>query len=109
MAIQGIDAAVQQLNRAAQAASGMGTSDTPVTNGGFAAKLTEALDNISGTQNQADTASQAYSTGATNSASPLGLNDVMVDMQKSSIALQTGVQVRNKLVTAYNDIMNMSV
>ncbi|MDK1009411.1 flagellar hook-basal body complex protein FliE, partial [Cronobacter sakazakii] len=37
------------------------------------------------------------------------LNDVMVDLQKSSISLQMGIQVRNKLVAAYQDIMNMQV
>ena len=33
----------------------------------------------------------------------------MLSMQKSRIALQATVQVRNKLVTAYHDIMNMQV
>jgi len=33
----------------------------------------------------------------------------MVAMQKSSIAFQATVQVRNKLVSAYHDIMNMQV
>jgi flagellar hook-basal body complex protein FliE len=39
----------------------------------------------------------------------VALNDVMTDLQKSSISLQMGVQVRNKLVSAYQDIMNMQV
>jgi flagellar hook-basal body complex protein FliE len=104
MAISGIESAVQQLQHAAQSAKGI-TEASPVTGGSFADHLTAALDNLSDTQNKATMESQTYSTGA----SPLGLNDVMVDMQKSSIALQTGVQVRNKVVTAYNDIMNMSV
>ncbi|QWA09064.1 flagellar hook-basal body complex protein FliE [Sodalis ligni] len=104
MAIQGIESAVQQLHRAASQAAGNG-SDAPVTGGSFAEKLSAALDNISDSQNKATMESQAYATGN----SPLGLNDVMVDMQKSSIALQTGVQVRNKMVAAYQDIMNMSM
>jgi flagellar hook-basal body complex protein FliE len=33
----------------------------------------------------------------------------MVDMQKANVGLQFGLQVRNKLVSAYNDIMNISV
>jgi len=33
----------------------------------------------------------------------------MVDMQKASLAFQMGVQVRNRLVSAYRDIMNMQV
>ncbi|WP_413724752.1 flagellar hook-basal body complex protein FliE [Sodalis sp. RH16] len=104
MAIPGIESAVQQLHRAASQAAG-NAGDTPVTGGSFADQLSAALDNISDSQNKATMESQAYTTGN----SPLGLNDVMVDMQKSSISLQTGVQVRNKLVAAYQDIMNMSV
>ncbi|WP_213990987.1 flagellar hook-basal body complex protein FliE [Sodalis sp. dw_96] len=104
MAISGIESAVQQLQHAAQAAKGV-ADISPVTGGSFADQLSAALDNLSDTQNKATQESQSYSTGA----SPLGLNDVMVDMQKSSIALQTGVQVRNKVVSAYNTIMNMTV
>jgi len=39
----------------------------------------------------------------------VSLNDVMVDLQKSSVSMQMGIQVRNKLVSAYTDIMNMQV
>jgi flagellar hook-basal body complex protein FliE len=34
---------------------------------------------------------------------------VMVDMQKANVGFQFGLQVRNKLVAAYNDIAQMSV
>ncbi len=44
-------------------------------------------------------------TGATD----IGLNDVMVSMQKSSVALNLGIQVRNKMVSAYQEVMSMSV
>ena len=39
----------------------------------------------------------------------VSLSDTMIAMQKSSIALQHTVQVRNKLVAAYQEIMNMGV
>ncbi|WP_413739128.1 flagellar hook-basal body complex protein FliE [Sodalis sp. RH21] len=103
MAIQGIESALQQLQTMARTASGV--TDSPATGGAFANQLGAALDKISGTQNQAREKAEAFATGT----SSLGLNDVMVDMQKSSISLQTGVQVRNKMVAAYQDIMNMSV
>ncbi|MDR2226524.1 MAG: flagellar hook-basal body complex protein FliE, partial [Providencia sp.] len=32
-----------------------------------------------------------------------------VDMQKASLSLQMGIQVRNKLVAAYQEIMSMPV
>jgi flagellar hook-basal body complex protein FliE len=48
---------------------------------------------------------QAFEIGAPN----VSLNDVMVDAQKANVGFQFGLQVRNKLVSAYNDIMNISV
>lgn len=39
----------------------------------------------------------------------VSLSDVMIAGQKASIAFQTTIQVRNKLVSAYQDIMNMQV
>ena len=39
----------------------------------------------------------------------VSLSDTMIAMQKANISLQATVQVRNKVVAAYNDIMNMQV
>jgi flagellar hook-basal body complex protein FliE len=37
----------------------------------------------------------------------VALNDVMVDLQKANVAFQTGLQVRNRLVSAYQEVMNL--
>jgi flagellar hook-basal body complex protein FliE len=39
----------------------------------------------------------------------VNLHDVMISLQKASLSFQTMVQVRNKLVTAYQEIMNTQV
>ncbi|MGQ8981114.1 flagellar hook-basal body complex protein FliE, partial [Enterobacter hormaechei] len=39
----------------------------------------------------------------------VALNDVMADLQKASVSLQMGLQVRNKLVSAYQEVMGMQV
>jgi flagellar hook-basal body complex protein FliE len=39
----------------------------------------------------------------------VSLSEVMIAGQKANIALQATIQVRTKLVAAYNDIMNMQV
>jgi len=39
----------------------------------------------------------------------IGLNDVMTDLQKASVSMQMGIQVRNKLMQAYQDVMSMQV
>ncbi|WP_416380402.1 flagellar hook-basal body complex protein FliE [Gilliamella sp. B3482] len=71
----------------------------------FVAELKMALDKISQTQIEASKQAKAFEMGEPN----VSLNEVMVNMQKSSISLQFGVQVRNKLVAAYQEIMNMNV
>jgi flagellar hook-basal body complex protein FliE len=35
------------------------------------------------------------------------LNDVMIDMQKANIGFQMGLQVRNRVMAAYHEVMNM--
>ncbi|WP_261640363.1 flagellar hook-basal body complex protein FliE [Erwinia mallotivora] len=103
MAIQGIKSVIQQLQTAAVKASGGTTEATNQAD--FAGELKAALDKISDTQNTARTQAQDFELGKP----VVNLNDVMVDMQKSSVSMQMGIQVRNKLVSAYTDIMNMQV
>ena len=71
----------------------------------FMAELKMALDKISQTQIDASQQAKAFEKGEAN----IALNEVMVSMQKSSVSLQFGIQVRNKLVAAYQEIMNMNV
>lgn len=104
-----LTSALQQMQSMAAQATG---SNSPAadqsgaaTASGFASALKASLDKISGDQTKAIGESQAFELGASN----VSLNDVMVDMQKANVGFQFGLQVRNKLVSAYNDIMQMSV
>ncbi|MCG8158138.1 flagellar hook-basal body complex protein FliE [Brenneria goodwinii] len=105
MAIQGIESVVQQLQATAMQAQGGNSVTSDLGSGGFAAELKSALDKISTQQQAARTQAQDFELGKPGVA----LNDVMVDLQKSSLSLQMGIQVRNKLVSAYQEVMNMSV
>jgi len=67
--------------------------------------LREQLDQVNGLQQKAQQLGERFSLGDDS----VHLSDVMIAGQKSSIALQTTIQVRNKLVAAYQDIMNMQV
>ena len=71
--------------------------------GGFAGELKKSLDRISDSQQQAYGKAEAFELGKPGVA----LNDVMVDMQKANIGFQMGLQVRNKVVSAYQEVMNM--
>lgn len=71
--------------------------------GGFAGELRKSLARINGSQQGAAAQAEAFEMGVPG----VSLNDVMVDMQKANIGFQTGIQVRNKMVQAYQEIMNM--
>ncbi|MBS1207518.1 MAG: fliE [Proteobacteria bacterium] len=103
MAIQGIESVISQLQATAGVARNQSVESEPTIS--FAGQLHAALDRISDTQNSARVQAEKFTLGEPGVA----LNDVMTDLQKSSISLQMGVQVRNKLVSAYQDIMNMQV
>ncbi len=78
---------------------------TAVGQGGFGSELQSSIQRINRLQQAASTKAMAFQAGEPN----IELNDVMVDMQKASVAFQMGMQVRNRLVTAYRDVMNMQV
>ncbi|AST69840.1 MULTISPECIES: flagellar hook-basal body complex protein FliE [Kosakonia] len=103
MAIQGIESVVSQLQATAGVARAQSVESEPSIS--FAGQLHAALDRISDTQNAARVQAEKFTLGEPGVA----LNDVMTDLQKSSISLQMGIQVRNKLVSAYQDIMNMQL
>ncbi|WP_288380544.1 flagellar hook-basal body complex protein FliE [uncultured Massilia sp.] len=71
----------------------------------FADALKTSLQQVSNTQKTAEELGQRFAMGD----DTVSLSDTMIAMQKSSIAFQGTVQVRNKLVSAYHDIMNMQV
>ncbi len=69
----------------------------------FSALLRQSIESVNETQQQAGKLAQAFETGAAD----VGLSDVMLSLQKASVSFQAMTQVRNKLVEAYKDIMNM--
>lgn len=73
------------------------------TNTDFSALLQQSIAAVNDTQQSAGKMAEAFETGATN----IGLADVMVATQKANVSFQAMLQVRNKLVEAYKDVMNM--
>lgn len=71
----------------------------------FGKVLTSAIDKVNNTQQEAAALGKAYELGDPN----VSLTDVMVQSQKASISFQAMTQVRNKLVDAYQEIMNMPI
>lgn len=71
----------------------------------FAQALKSQLDHVNTLDVNAQKLGERFSLGDDN----VNLSDVMMATQKSSIAMQATIQVRNKLVSAYHDIMNMQI
>jgi flagellar hook-basal body complex protein FliE len=71
----------------------------------FQTVLQDAVRGISDAQQSAQSKAQAYQLGD----DKVSLEDVMISLQKASLAMQGMVQVRNRLVESYREVMNMQV
>lgn len=106
MDTRGIEQMIGQMRATAEAAAGKPTNAAPEAGGAdFGQVLQGALQQVSQAQEQARTMSEQFSAGDSN----VNLQDVMVNLQKANLSFQQMVQVRNRLVNAYQDIMNMQV
>ncbi|MBA4263030.1 MAG: flagellar hook-basal body complex protein FliE [Comamonadaceae bacterium] len=73
--------------------------------GGFADNFKTALQNVSAAQNEASRLQTQVQLGNPK----VSLEETMLAMQKAQIGFQATMHVRNRMVSAYTDIMNMSV
>lgn len=71
----------------------------------FGEMMANAVDNVNEQQMQAKEMATAYERGDPN----VDLTQVMISIQKASLSFEAMNQVRNRLVRAYEDIMNMPV
>jgi len=82
------------------------TAAVPERNGSsFADMLGQAVNKVNDTQQASSALANAFEIGK----SGVDLTDVMISSQKASVSFQALTQVRNKLVQAYQDIMQMPV
>ena len=96
--IVGQNAALQRAAGHADAATGQTGAAS------FGQTLTDAVRNVNAQQTKANEISAAYERGDTSD-----IVQVMLERQKASISFEATLQVRNKLLSAYRDIMNMPV
>jgi flagellar hook-basal body complex protein FliE len=71
----------------------------------FAAVLRNGLERVNEAQAQSGASQRAFERGDPG----IDLPQVMIDMQKASIAFRGAVEVRNRMISAYQEIMNMPV
>jgi flagellar hook-basal body complex protein FliE len=101
------DTLLAQMRAMIEQAQGQGVKP-PVeqsTQGGFSDLLKNAVNSVNDNQQEANKLATAFQ----NPDSGVQMSEVMVALQKANVSFQAMVEVRNKLVGAYQEIMNMQV
>lgn len=84
---------------------GVNQGPNEVAKSDFQNTLNSAIDKVNELQKTSGALAEAYQLGDTR----VSLSDVMVASQKSGVAFQAMTQVRNRLVEAYQEVMNMPI
>jgi flagellar hook-basal body complex protein FliE len=101
---------ILEQNSALQRAAGIGAPGAPAGPGGaegtsgFGDAMRGALNQVNELQTQSTRITEAYERGETTDIAA-----VMLARQQASIGFEATLQVRNRLLTAYKDIMSMPV
>ena len=72
---------------------------------GFADLLVQGINNVNKAQTNAAALAEAFERGETDA----DLSEVMIALQKAGLSFQAMTEVRNQLVNAYQEIMNMPI
>ena len=104
---KGIDQMLSVLRATSAQAGGRVAEAQSTAPGGvdFAQVLQNSIAQVNQTQQQAEGMAANFAAGDGNA----NLHEVMIALQKANVSFQEMVQVRNKLVSAYHDVMNMQV
>ncbi len=97
---------LSQLRSSAIEAKGVDQSANANSAGpDFSAQLKEAVNQVNSVQKESGQLKEAFTMGDKN----VDLVDVMIASQKANVSFQAMVQVRNKLISAYQDVMSMPI
>jgi len=91
-------------NKVGGGLNGLNGSQAPQGPSGFGDLVRQTVDKVNDNQMQASKISSAYERGE-----GVPLTDVVLSMQKSSLSFEATLQVRNKVLKSYEDILNMPV
>jgi flagellar hook-basal body complex protein FliE len=103
-----IDSVLAQIRSlSSQARVGTPQATAPQKSGPseFATLLSKGIDSVNQTEQSAAKLSDAFQRGDPG----VELPQVMIEMQKASVSFRALTEVRNRVVSAYQDIMNMQV
>jgi len=104
--IRAMAAQVKPQGPLSGSAKGMAADPVSATGGdSFATLMKQGLTSVNQAQKSADSLATDFQRGKPG----VELADVMVEMQKANVSFRAAVEVRNKMVSAYQEIMNMQV
>jgi flagellar hook-basal body complex protein FliE len=95
----------EALSGLSNAATMHNNATSPIKKVDFAEVLKASLNQVNQSQTTAENLGKNFALGDDS----VSLSDVMIAGQKANISFQATIQVRNKLVSAYHDIMNMQI
>ncbi len=95
---------ISNINSVSPISSGATTDSVKSSGDGFGSLITDAVDSIDGTQKNAEQEIAKAVTGE----SP-DLHKTIIALQTADLKFQLGLQVRNKLIGAFDEIMRMQV
>lgn len=85
--------------------AGMNESARPTNESAFSAILKNSINKVNDAQMESNKLQAAFQNGDPK----VQIAEVMLAMQKSNVSFQAMLQVRNKIIQAYQEIMNMPV
>ena len=103
MKVNGLQAEMQAMRLDAQNTTSPATAQQVSSD--FGNLLSDALQSVNQLQGQSSELATRFDQGDRS----VSLADVMIARNKSSVAVEATVQVRNKMVQAYKELMNMPV
>ena len=109
-AVAGVLSAISSISTLV-GASGPAATESPAQNAAgtsgasFSEALNTALNRLDGAIASANEKAKAFASGNQN----VSLSDVMVSLEEANLALQAASAVRDKIIAAYTNVMNMPV
>jgi flagellar hook-basal body complex protein FliE len=86
-------------------AAGSASQTSSVPGSKFADLMKSGLSAVNQTQQRADDLATSFQRGTPG----VELADVMIEMQKANVSFRAATEVRNRMVSAYQEIMNMQI
>jgi len=105
--IRSMSSQVQGVGKSpvANIAAGQGLGKTAATQNDFASIMKNGIDQVNQTQQHANQLATSFERGTPG----IELSDVMLEMQKANVSFRALTEVRNRMVSVYQEVMNMQI